>query len=227
MKAIGYIRVSTDQQAEHGVSIDAQQAAIVAYCAMRGLELADVVIDAGISGGTPLAERKGGQIIAAAIKAKQVHAIVAYKLDRIFRDASDCLAVTTQWDKANVSMHLIDMGGQSIDTATAMGRFFLTVMAGAAELEKNLIGERTAAAMQHKKAQGQRVGAIPYGYSLANDGSTLEPNPAEQKVIAAIQELQAAGLSLRGIAKELAQRGYATRTGKAFAPVQVSRLIAA
>lgn len=227
MKAIGYIRVSTDQQAEHGVSIDAQQAAITAYCAMRGLELVDVVIDAGISGGTPLAERTGGKRIAAAIKGKQVQAIVAYKLDRIFRDASDCLAVTSLWDKANVSMHLIDMGGQSIDTATAMGRFFLTVMAGAAELEKNLIGERTAAAMQHKKNQGQRVGAIPYGYTLSSDGKTLTPNAAEQKVIAAIQELKVGGLSLRAIAKELAARGYAARNGNVFQPTQINRLIAA
>lgn len=227
MEAIGYIRVSTDLQANEGVSLDAQRAAITAYCTMRGFNLTQIVEDAGVSGGTPLADRKGGALILDAIKGKKAGAVIAYKLDRVFRDTSDCLTVTSAWDKAGVSLHLIDLGGQSIDTATAMGRFFLTVIAGAAELERNLIGERTAAAMQHKKATGQRVGSIPYGYRLADNGSDLEAHPAEQAVIAAALELHAAGLSLRAVSAELSQRGFLARNGKEFAAPQIQRMLQA
>lgn len=227
MQVIGYTRVSTDGQATEGVSLEAQRAAITAYCTMRGFTLAQIVEDAGVSGGVPLADRPGGAIVLEAIRGKKAAAVIAYKLDRVFRDASDCLAVTGAWDKGGVSLHLIDLGGQSIDTATAMGRFFLTVMAGAAELERNLIGERTTAAMQHKKATGQRVGAIPYGYRLAADGKSLEAHPAEQAVIAAALELHAAGLSLRTVSAELSRRGFKARNGKEFAAPQIQRMLQA
>lgn len=227
MEAIGYIRVSTEGQATEGISLEAQRAAITAYCTMRGFTLTQIVEDAGISGGTPLEDRKGGATILEAIKSKKAGAVIAYKLDRVFRDTSDCLRVTSAWDKAGVSLHLIDLGGQSIDTATAMGRFFLTVIAGAAELERNLIGERTAAAMQHMKTQGQRVGSIPYGYRLADNGSDLEAHPAEQAVIAAALELHAAGLSLRAVSAELSQRGFSARNGKEFAAPQIQRMLQA
>ena len=69
-------------------------------------------------------------------------AVVAAKLDRLFRDAADCLNMSRRWDDAEVGLHLIDMG---IDTRSAMGRAFLTMAAGFAELERNLIGERTKA----------------------------------------------------------------------------------
>ena len=225
MEAIGYIRVSTEGQAVEGVSLEAQRAAITAYCTLKGFTLAQIVEDAGVSGTVPLGKRTGGALVLEAIKGKKAGAVIAYKLDRLFRNASDCLNHTSAWDKAGVSLHLIDLGGQSIDTATAMGRFFLTVIAGAAELERNLIGERTAAAMQHKKATGQRVGSIPYGYRLADNGSDLEAHPAEQAVIAAALELHAAGLSLRAVSAELSQRGFATRNGKEFAAPQIQRML--
>ena len=68
---------------------------------------------------------------------------MACKLDRLFRDAADCLNVTKHWDKRNIALHLIDVGGQTIDTSSSMGRFFLTMMAGVAEMERNLIRDRT------------------------------------------------------------------------------------
>src|SRR5690606_23079772 len=133
-----------------------------------------------------------------------------------FRDCGDCLMVTREWDKRQVALHLVDLGGQSIDTSSAMGRFFLTVMAGAAELERGMVAERTAAAMAHVKAQGRRVGAVPYGFRLDADGKTLVEDAAEHKVICEARELRASGLSLRGVAAELARRGFVARGGGAF-----------
>jgi|GEM_PF-3098269 len=81
-------------------------------------------------------------------------------------------------------------------------------------------------ALQHKKSRGERVGAIPYGQRLAADGVHLEPHPAEQRVIAAVRELRACGLSLRAIAAELARRGMTSRKGRPFAATQISRMLA-
>src|SRR6266576_5058844 len=71
------------------------------------------------------------------------------KLDRLFRDAEDALRQTKAWDRTGISLHLVDIGGQSMNTGSAMGRMFLTLMAGFAELERNLIAERTTAVLAH------------------------------------------------------------------------------
>lgn len=224
-----YLRVSTTEQAEEGVSLDVQEARLRAYCAMRGLEVAELVIDAGVSGGKPLATREGGARLLSALRSRRVGHVVAWKLDRLFRDCADCLDVTRTWDRAGVSLHLVDLGGQAVDTSSAMGRFFLTVMAGAAELERNQIGERTSVAMQHKRSRLEFNGGATarYGYRLADDGVNLEPLAAEQGVLAIARQLHAEGLSLRQVAQELSARGFTARTGRAFACEQVRRMVAA
>jgi len=219
-----YVRVSTEEQARGGVSLEAQEATARAYLSMRGLELAELVVDAGVSAGAPLATRPGGARVLELVRSGAVAGVVACKLDRLFRDCGDCLAVTAAWDKAGAALHLEDMGGQTVDTSTAMGRFFLTVMAGAAELERGMVRERTAAAMAHVKAQGRRVGGVPYGFRLAADGRTLEVDEGEAAVVAAVRELLAAGLSLRKVSAELEARGFLSRTGKPFAAQQVARM---
>src|SRR5687768_17097216 len=90
--AIGYVRVSTQEQAAHGISLDAQEARLRAYAALRGVDLVAVVIDAGVSAGKyRLEAREGGARILAAIKARTVRHVIALKLDRLFRNTIDCL----------------------------------------------------------------------------------------------------------------------------------------
>jgi len=91
MNAVACVRVSTEEQATEGVSLDAQEAAIRSCCAMRGLELAEVVVDVGVSAGKPLSTREGGAYLLDLVKRGKVQAVVTYKLDRLFRDANDCL----------------------------------------------------------------------------------------------------------------------------------------
>ena len=214
MNAVAYVRVSTEEQATEGVSLDAQEATLRAYCAMRGIDLAEVVVDAGVSAGKPLATRDGGAHLLDLVKRGKVQAVVTYKLDRLFRDASDCLQVTAAWDKAGVALHLVDLGGQSVDTSSAMGRFFLTIMAGAAEMERNIIRERTSAAMAYKAARREYTGGqVPYGWALDADGVHLTPNPAEQAIIAAARTLREQGLSLRKVGDALAAEGMLPRSG--------------
>lgn len=217
-RVAGYARVSSAEQANSGVSLDAQQAAITAYCTMRGLELVEMVLDPGVSAGKPLASRDGGKRVLSRISKAEVTGVVAFKLDRVFRDCADCLAVVRDWDQRGVSLHLIDMGGQTVDSGSAMGRFFLTVMAGAAELERNLVGERTKAALGHLRSKGVRLGRDALGWKRsttrdASDRLTIVEDLAEADTVARIIALRGEGHALRAIANSLASEGHRTKRG--------------
>ena len=111
-KAICYIRVSTQEQSQQGVSLAAQEERLQAYCLMAGLEVAKIIREEGISGSKPLADRPGGRELLALVHTKKVKHIVALKLDRLFRDAADALNQSRTWDKAGVAFHLVDMGAR-------------------------------------------------------------------------------------------------------------------
>ena len=214
MKAIGYTRCSTNEQADSGLGLEAQAERIRAYCTMRGSELLDLITDAGVSGGKPLASRDGGQRLLTAIRERKADGVVMLKLDRMFRNAGDCLTTVEKWKKSGVALHVVHLGGNAIDTTSAAGRFMLVVLAGAAEMERNLTRERTRSAMAVKRGNGQRIGTVPYGFDLAGDGATLVPNDAEQAVITDIRSWRSHGWTLERIADELTRRGVPTKTGK-------------
>jgi DNA invertase Pin-like site-specific DNA recombinase len=211
MEAISYCRVSTEEQVKEGVSLAAQEARVRAYCAMAGLSLIDNIRDEGVSAARPLATRLGGAVLLRALARHQAQHVVVVTLDRAFRSTIDCLSTVQAWDRAGVSLHLVDHGGQSIATATAVGRMFLTMLACFAEMEKRLIGERTANAMRHKKTCHQAYARTPYGFD--REGEVLRPNPVEQAVIRQVQDWQRAGQSLHWIARELARQQVPTKRG--------------
>ena len=212
MKAIGYTRCSTNEQADSGLGLDSQAERIRAYATMRSLDLVDLITDAGVSGGKPLASRDGGQRLLDATKSKRAEGVVMLKLDRMFRNAGDCLTTVERWEKAGVALHVVDLGGNAIDTTSAAGRFMLVVLAGAAEMERNLTRERTRSAMAVKRGNGQRIGTVPYGFDLADDGATLFPNDAEREVIDDIRAWRAESWTLERIAAELTRRAVPTMT---------------
>jgi DNA invertase Pin-like site-specific DNA recombinase len=210
-KAAAYIRVSTDEQARGGVSLEAQEEKLRAYCTISGLELVCLIREEGVSAAKPLASRPGGSQLLSLVAWKKIPHIVALKLDRLFRDAEDALRQTKAWDKASVALHLVDMGGQTLNTASAMGRFLLNMMAGFAELERNLIAERTAAAMIHRKAHRRIYGPTPYGFDRC--GEVLRPNAYELGFVELAKVCREAGWSLHRIAKELNRLDVKTKRG--------------
>ncbi len=116
---------------------------------------------------------------------------------------------------SKIALHVVDLGGNAIDTTSAAGRFMLVVLAGAAEMERNLTRERTRSALAVKRANGQRIsGRIPYGYDLADDGVMLISNEDEQAFIRDMQRMRAEGFTLERIANELSERRVPTKTGK-------------
>ena len=227
MKAIGYMRCSTHEQADSGLGLEVQAERIRAYCTMRNLKLVAVITDAGVSGGKPLASREGGQRLLTMIRQRKADAVVMLKLDRMFRNAGDCLTTVETWEKAGVALHVVDMGGNAIDTTSAAGRFMLVVLAGAAEMERNLTRERTRSAMAVMKSNGQRVGAVPFGFDLADDGTTLIPNEPEHAVIGDMRTMKGSGMTLREIALALTVRRVRTKTGKsnAWTHAAVARIL--
>jgi site-specific DNA recombinase len=223
MKAAAYARVSSQEQIE-GTSLATQESQIRAYAAMRGLEVSAVFVDAGVSGGMPLADRPEGSKLTAMVDRGEVQAIIVAKLDRGFRSASDCLNNVERWEQVGISLHILNIGGQIVDTSTPTGKFFITVMAGAAELERNLIKERCNSGRAARKAENKRIGEVPFGYSLVDDNRLVE-NPEEQQILGIIRELRAAGQSLRNIADHLNKDGYKAKKNGSWTHSSVSSVL--
>ena len=220
-KAVGYIRVSTDQQADHGVSLDAQKAKLEAYCGLYDITLVDIIVDAGVSAKT--LQRPGLQKALGMLRKGQANALLVTKLDRLTRSVKDLGTLVEQYFDDKCS--LLSVADQ-IDTRTAAGRLVLNVLGSVAQWEREAIGERTSEALAHKRTKGEKTGGdVPYGYCLAEDGKTLVPDEAEQKLLAAIRDARSRGLSQRGVVAELTRQGFTTRKGTAFSLDQVQKIM--
>jgi site-specific DNA recombinase len=210
MKAIGYIRVSTEKQADGGVSLEAQEAKIRAMAVCQGADLLEVIVDAGQSAKS--LDRPGMDRLLGLVDARMVDTIIVCKLDRMTRSVKDLGVLLERLSRRGVSLVSVS---ESLDTGSAAGRLVLNLLMSVSQWERETIGERTADAMAHMKACGQRVGNIAFGYQLGAAGK-LEANPTEQEVIARVKELRDGGYSLREIAAELNRQGFTTRRGSAW-----------
>jgi site-specific DNA recombinase len=208
-RAVGYVRVSTEEQAREGVSLDTQEAKIRAYATAKDLELVAVIRDEGLSAKT--LERPGLQDVIAACQAHAVGAVIVTKLDRLSRRTRDLLyLIEDVFDSQDVALHSLS---EAVDTKSASGRFFLRIMGALAEMERELIGERTAAALAHKRDVGERLGTTPLGYRTPGPGQGMEPVPEEQATIRRILMLRRRGHSYRAIAAQLSKEGHRTKRG--------------
>ena len=219
-QAFGYVRVSTTGQAVDGVSLEAQRARIEAYCLLNELELAAVFVDAGLSGKRADNRPELQNALNAVCQAGGV--LVCYSLSRLARSTKDTIAISERLDKAGADLVSLS---EKIDTTSAAGKMVFRMLAVMAEFERDVISERTATAMAHKKSQGERVGEIPFGYQLAADGVALVECAKEQAVIQTIQSLRDKGLSLRAIAAELEAAGLAAKKAKAWNAVTISNIL--
>lgn len=222
MRVIGYARVSTDDQAREGCSLSQQSERIEAYATARGFELVRIEVDAGVSAKS--LERPALQRALAALRSSEAQGLVVVKLDRLTRSVRG-LGELVDGVFKTASLFSI---GESIDTQSAGGRMVLNLLSTVSQWEREVIGERTAAALQHLKRQGRRTGGLPYGLRLVGGaGKQLEPDPAEQAVIALARELRAAGNTLWKVSEMLAERGHFSRSGRPFFPTQIRKMVAA
>jgi DNA invertase Pin-like site-specific DNA recombinase len=207
MKALGYVRVSTDKQADRGVSLEAQEQKIRAIAVVHDAELLNVIVDGGESAKS--LQRPGMERLLSMVDARQVQAVIVAKLDRLTRSVRDLCELLERFERRGVALISV---AESLDTSSAAGRLVINIMTAVSQWEREAIGERTRDAMRHKRSNGERVGNIAYGFRLAADGEHLEPDPGEQAVVSRVQQLRP-GHSLRGIAAKLNEDGFRTRRG--------------
>lgn len=206
MKALGYVRVSSQEQADSGLSLAAQAERIAAYCQAQNWTLCTVYQDAGESAKD--LNRPALQDALAALEAGEGDVLVALKLDRLTRSVVDLHALIERCDAAGARLASVS---DSFDTTSAGGRLVVNVLAVVSQWEREAAIERTVAALQQKQAQGEWVGLPPYGFSIA-DGRLVE-NRAELDTIQRMKRWRRRGLSYRGIARRLDGEGVVSRRG--------------
>ena len=203
-KVIGYIRVSTNQQADEGVSLEAQRIRLEAYAIATGIELVRIEVDAGLSAKNMA--RPGLQAALRALESGEATGLLVFKLERLTRSVRDLGTLLEDYFGSRFSLLSVC---DSIDTRTAMGRMVLNILTSVTQWEREATGERTKVALDLLKAQGVKLG----------------PKFMAEKVgesVVLIKELYATGqYSHRSLAVELNERQIPTARGGKWWPKTV------
>lgn len=196
MRAIAYLRVSTNEQAESGLGLEAQRASIAAEVGRLGATLGDVFVDEGVSGGAELEDCPA--LVAALDALDDGGVLVVAKRDRLGRDVYRLALIERMTERAGARIVSADGTGNGDDPAALLMRRMVDAFA---EYERALIRTRTRAALQAKKARGERLGRPRFGWRV--EEGELVAVEGEQVVIRKVADLRAKGLSQRAIAAEL------------------------
>jgi DNA invertase Pin-like site-specific DNA recombinase len=204
------------------MSLETQEARIRSWADATGAQLVEVVSDGGVSGSKPLSDRAGGKYIAALLDARRpdANAVVVLRLDRLGRDAAETLTLLKRFRSGKVGLVSI---ADRLDLATPQGRAMAGVTAIFSELERALVGQRTADALGELRSQGRPWNHPPYGWSV-KDGH-LEPKHDEQETLARARELRAAGLGYARIAAVLNDEGRPAKRGGRWQAMSVRSVL--
>lgn len=211
MRVVGYIRVSTDAQADK-FGIDAQKNLIETYCGSHDMELLDWYIDSGVSGvkeSRPQLDR----LLFGEIGNPPVEAVIVAKSDRMARDIKLYYYYMMLFEKKK--MQLISATEEIVNDDSGLGNVYKALMLFVAEQERVNITKRTSGGRKEKALMGGYSGGRKaYGYRLVN--GRLCENPEEAKMVREIFKLREEGKTLRGIAAILEEEGYRQRNGNKF-----------
>lgn len=210
-KAAAYIRVSTEEQAQHGHGLDSQDKAVRAFAESQGYGLVHVAADPGVSGATRPAERAGFSELMRLAEAGAFSVLLVYKFDRLARQIAYAVTIVNELsERFGVVIRSVT---EPIDTATPMGRTIFAVLAGMAEQERQAITERTWGGRREKATRGGFAGGMaPYGYARDRAGGLVVVE-AEAAWVRRMFELRGEGLTLAAICERLDAEGAVTRRG--------------
>ncbi len=218
LRAVGYVRVSTEEQGQHGVSLSAQKERVAAYCQSRDWNLLRVYED--VASGKDR-KRRGLQRLLEDAKKGEVEAVVFTKLDRLSRRVLDWGHLQEELRKHEVAVVSIFEG---LDDTTPIGRAMANIVATFAQLERETIAERTRVALAHKRQHGEVYGPVPYGFKRKAD--RLLPNAEQLAVVGEIYKRRKAEQTLRQIAEVLMARNVAApRGGTEWSPETVRLIV--
>jgi DNA invertase Pin-like site-specific DNA recombinase len=223
--------VSTEEQATDGCSLDAQIEKLKAYAALYGIELVDILVEAGVSAKT--LDRPELEKALERLDRGEADGILIPKLDRLSRSVGDWDYLIKNYFGEKAGFQLWSVA-DAIDTRTAAGRMVLNILMSVAQWERETTSERTRDTLQSKKARGEKTGGeIPFGYTVGEPTigaggkliKTLKPCPVEQAILETIRQLRDSGMTLQGIAAELTSRGIARRGVVKWEHTFLSRLL--
>jgi len=186
-RVIGYMRVSTEEQAESRAGLEAQRAAILAEAERRGWHLVEVIEDAGFSGKS--LKRPGIATALDALRRHRADALVVAKLDRLSRSLLDLAGLMETATREHWALVALDV---NVDTTTPSGKAMASMMGVFAQLERDLIGQRTREALAIRRREGVQLG---------------RPRLLPEAVVARIVAERAEGAALQLIADRLTAEG--------------------
>lgn len=206
-EVVGYIRVSSEEQAKSGLSLEHQENKVKAYATTYDLVIGTVYRDEAKSAKN--LERPGMQKILAGIEDGSIGQVVIAKLDRLTRSVGDLSRLLALFKQKDV---VISSVSENLDTSSASGKMVVQMIGVIAEWERDTIAERTRAALSVKRSKGEKLGGIvPYGYR-AKDGMLIEDSK-ERGILRGILEARGEGRGYTDIAAGLNQMGVKPRQG--------------
>jgi len=223
---VGYVRVSTEQQAGEGVSLEVQRVKLHAYALAMDLELVAVFEDAGLSAKT--LERPGLKGALAMLEEGKASGLLVVKLDRLTRSVRDLGDLVDRYFASRFSLLSVS---DSIDTRTASGRLVLHVLGAVSQWEREATAERTRDALAQLRADGVRLGAEAYGWRRGDELETTGRWPcvgvdAEIETVERVFSLPREGLSVRATVALFSAEGRQTKRGGRWHPTTIQRILA-
>lgn len=215
---VAYCRVSTEEQVVDGVSLDAQQAKLRAYCAATGRDNIEMIVDSGESAKS--LNRPGMNSILARVNAGEISAIVVLKLDRLTRSVGDLSTLVKLFNKTNTALV---SATENLDTSTAAGRMMINALGMFAEFERESICERTSFALGYKRVNRKAYCYTPFGYR--REGNDLIEIPEQIEAVATVRSMNDSGVSLRKCGAYLESLGFMSPHGKSWSAQGVKDML--
>jgi len=215
-QAIIYCRVSTQEQADSGLGLEAQEQRCRAYAIANNWSIAGLYVDAGISAKS--IDRPQLQHALEALTPNSV--LVVLKLDRLTRSIADLQPLSEQISRAGAEWVSVQ---EKFDTSNATGRLMLRMILELSQWEREVIGERTSSALQQKKRRKERLGTTPLGFTTVE--KQVVALPSEQVTVARARELRHQGLSMRKIAAKLTDEGHKTKRGGRWQAETIAKIL--
>ena len=222
-RAVGYLRVSTGEQAVRGFGLAAQKRHIQEFAKAQGYKLKGFISDRGVSGASVPEERPNFSKLLDLAHMRAFDVLLVWKFDRLARNVLYAVTMANRLrEEHGIVLRSVT---EPIDTATSMGSMFFAVLASMAEQERRTITERTMAGKVEKATQGGFAGgAVPLGYRRDLIGG-IAVNPAEAAVVKSIFSMSKKGSSLREIVDHLNKERLPTKRGGRWYPGTIAYIL--